>query len=356
MPQFFKDKGYYTVRLNKVFHGTGEHDDPKAWYEMYDMGTNELGLTGEKRNLTNGVVPWCSWLAANGTDEDQQDGIISSKAVELLKQQREKPFFIALGLAKPHDPFNAPKKYFDMYDLNELMPPVVPENRSPEAEYTIGSEWKKSFDKFTLQDKREYLRAYYACTTFVDAQVGKVIDAMDNLDLWKDTVVLLIGDHGYNLGEHDWWNKNVLFEDSCRVPMIAVVDGETKPGTVCGELVELVDIFQTFADLCSLKAPKNLQGLSFRPLLSNPDKKWKKATFSQVRRRGNLNGMSIRTKRWRYIEWQQKGKVKARELYDHASDPGEYRNLAKHPDFKDICKELCCLLNKGVTCSGDFLF
>jgi len=347
MPRFFRDNGYHTIRINKIFHGTGAHDDPGAWSQMYDIGTSELGRTGQGRNLTDGVVPWCSWLAANGTDEDQQDGAMISKAIELLKQKREEPFFMALGLAKPHDPFNAPRKYFEMYNLDELMPPVLPDNRYPEQQYTIESGWKKSFDKFSLQDEREYLRAYYACTTFADAQIGRITDTLDKQDLWKDTVVLFIGDHGYNLGEHDWWNKNVLFEDSCRVPMIAVIEGETRAATSCGELVELIDIFQTFADLCGLEAPKGLEGLSFRPLLSNPYQKWKKAAYTQVRRGGGLDGVSIRTKRWRYIEWRQKGKTKARELYDHASDPGEYRNLAELSEFTGVCKELSELLKNG---------
>ena len=346
MPQFFKDNGYHTVRLNKVFHGTDEHDDPKAWSEMFNMGTSKLGRTGESRNMTNGEVKWCSWMAANGTDEDQQDGIITTKAIDLMREKRDKPFFIALGLAKPHDPFEAPKKYFDMYNLNELMPPIVPDNRSPEDVYTIQSSWKDSFDKFTLQDKREYLRSYYACVSFMDAQIGRVMDALDEGDLWKDTAVFFIGDHGYNHGEHEWWNKNVLFDESCRVPMIAVVEGETKPNTVCDGFVELVDLYQTFADVCDLKAPASLEGVSFKPLLSNPDKKWKKAAFTQVKRGGNLHGRSIRTKRWRYTEWNN-GKVIARELYDHSSDPGEYRNLAEMDDFADVCAEMSKILKKG---------
>ncbi len=141
--------------------------------------------------------------------------------------------------------------------------------------------------------------------------------------------------------------KNVLFEDSCRVPMIAVIDGETKAGTTCGELVELIDIFQTFADLCGLKRPKGLEGLSFRPLFSDPHRKWKKGAYTQVRRGGELDGMSVRTKRFRYIEWRRKDKVIARELYDHASDAGEYRNLANLQDFAGVCKELGKLLKTG---------
>jgi len=345
LPKLFKENGYYTARLNKVFHGINEHDDIEAWSETFDMGTKPIGRTGKGRNMTGGEVKWCSWLAAEGADEDHQDGMLARKTIEVLRENRDKPFFVALGFAKPHDPFDAPKKYFNLYPLNELMPPVVPENRTPEGEYTIASAWKKSFDKFTLRDKREYLRAYYACVSFMDAQVGRVLDELDRQRLWQDTVVLFVGDHGYNLGEHHWWNKNVLFEDSTRVPMIAVVEGETKPDSVCDKFVELVDLYPTFADLCGLKAPDNLEGISFRPLLSKPEQRWKKAAFTQVRRR-DLDGMSIRTKRWRYIEWDD-GKLVARELYDHESDPGEYRNLAELPGFANVCAELSDILKNG---------
>jgi uncharacterized sulfatase len=270
----------------------------------------------------------------------------TTKAVEIIREKTDKPFFIGLGLAKPHDPFDAPKKYFDLYPLNKLMPPVVPENRSPDAEYTIASGWKKSFDKFTLQDKREFLRAYYACVSFMDAQVGKVLDELDRQKVWKDTVVFFTGDHGYNLGEHCWWNKNVLFEESARVPLIAVVDGVTKPDSVCDKFVELVDLYPTFADLCGLKAPNNLEGISFRPLLGRPEQKWKKAAYTQVQR-GKMAGKSARTKRWRYTEWND-GKLVAKELYDHASDPGEYRNLSALPEFADVCSQMSYILKNGM--------
>jgi len=343
LPGLFKKNGYKTTGLGKVFHGKEESIDPNIWSQQLDFGPTEKGKLGETRNMTDGKVKWCSWLAAEGDDSDQPDGRLADKTVELLKDKnRKKPFFIITGFHKPHDPFDAPKKYFDMYPLKSLMPPVVPDNREPENSYAIGSAWKQEFDKFSLQDKREFLRAYYACTTFTDAQIGKVIDALDDEDLWKDTVVLFIGDHGYTLGEHDWWNKNVLFEDSARIPMIAVVEGETQINVACNKFVEMVDIYPTFADLCGLKAPDNLEGISFRPLLGNPNQQWKKAAFTQVMRNG-IAGKSVRTKRWRYTEWAG-GKVGV-ELYDHASDPGEYRNLAKNPDFKDICKELSCLLN-----------
>lgn len=343
LPGLFKKNGYKTVRLGKVFHGKEKNKDPNIWSQYFDFGPTKKGKLGETRNMTNGEVKWCRWRAAEGDDSDQHDGMLADKTAELLKDKnRKKPFFIAAGFRKPHDPFDAPKKYFDMYPLESLMPPVVPDNREPEYPHTFGSALKRAFDKFSLQDKREFLRAYYACITFVDAQIGKIIDALDDEDLWKDTVVMFIGDHGYTQGEHNWWNKNVLFEDSARIPMIAVVEGETQINVACNEIVELVDIYPTFVDLCDLKAPDNLEGISFRPLLGNPNQQWKKAAFTQVIRSG-IAGKSVRTKRWRYTEWAG-GKVGV-ELYDHASDPGEYRNLARNPDFKDICKELSCLLN-----------
>jgi len=344
-PKLFRENGFYTVSMGKVFHrGTEkEYNDIGAWDENLNFGTTELGKLGESRNMTNGSVKWCSWLAAEGTDDDQPDGQMAEKAVDFLKQPRKKPFFLTLGFAKPHDPFNAPKKYFDKYPLEKLVPPFMPENRTPKEDFVIGSGWAADFKKFSLQDQREFLRSYYACTTFTDAQIGRVLDELDRQDLWKDTAVIFIGDHGYNLGEYDWWNKAVLFEDSARVPMMAFVEGETKTNTRCDQFVELVDLYPTFADLFGMKAPSNLEGISFRPLFSDPNKPWKKAAYTQVQR-GDIAGKSVRTKRWRYNEWTRNGKVLLTELFDHASDPKEYHNLAGQNEFKDTCRELSQLL------------
>jgi len=347
LPKCFRDHGYYTVGLGKIFHGHAKHDDPDAWDVSADFRPTQQGRQGEGRNLTNDVVKWCRWLAAEGDDNDQPDGQLAQKAVEILRQPRNKPLFMAVGFHKPHDPFHAPKKYFDLYPLQHLMPPVVPDNRQADEKYTIGSQWKLAFDKFTLQDKREFLRSYYACVTFTDAQIGKLLDELDRQNLWADTAVVFIGDHGYTLGEHNWWNKNVLFEDSCRIPMIAVVAGVTIPGVRCNRFVEMVDLYPTFADLCGLTPPANLEGLSFKPLLSQPDTKWKQAAFTQVKR-GETMGKSIRTRRWRYTEWRQGQNRIGTELYDHVSDPGEYRNLSELPDFADVCKNLTLLLKNGM--------
>ena len=346
LPKLFKDNGYHTVGLGKIFHGGGKHDDPQAWDINLDFGQTELGKRGEGRNMTGGKIEWCNWLAAEGADEDQPDGQIAVKAVEILKEPHPKPFFMTVGFHKPHDPFHAPQKYFDLYPLDELMPPVVPDNRTPKEDYMIGSGWHNDMKEFTLRDQREFLRSYYACTSFTDAQIGRVMDELDRQDLWKNTVVIFVGDHGYNLGEYDWWNKAVLMEDSARVPMIAVVDGETQANRRCDQFVEMVDLYPTFAELCGLTPPKNLEGISFRALLSEPDQQWKKAAYTQVQR-GDIAGKSVRTKRWRYNEWTRNDRVLARELFDHASDPHEYRNLAEMEDFNDICRALSRLLKTG---------
>lgn len=346
LPKLFKDNGYHTVGLGKIFHGTAEHDDPQAWDVNLDFGQTELGRRGEGRNMTDGKIAWCNWLAAEGADDDQPDGQIAAKAVEILKEQHHQPFFMAVGFHKPHDPFHAPKKYFDMYPLDELMPPLVPENRTPKEDYMIGSSWHLAMKDFSLRDQREFLRSYYACTSFTDAQIGKVMDELDRQNLWKNTVVIFAGDHGYNLGEYEWWNKAVLMEDSARIPMIAVVEGGTKGHTRCDRFVEMVDLYPTFADLCGLKTSKNLEGISFRTLLSDPDQQWKKAAYTQVQR-GDIAGKSVRTKRWRYNEWVRNGTILSRELFDHASDPHEYRNLAGMEDFEGTCKELSRLLKTG---------
>ncbi len=346
LPRLFKNNGYSTIGMGKIFHGKKEHDDREAWDINLDFRQTPTGGRGEGRNMTGGHIKWCRWLAAEGTDEDQPDGQIAARAVDVLEQLHDRPFFLALGFHKPHDPFEAPKKYFDLYPLESLMPPVMPENRSPKEPYMIGSSWAAVFKEFALRDQREFLRSYYAGVSFTDAQIGKVLDELDRQDLWNETVVVFVGDHGYNLGEYDWWNKAVLMEDSARIPMIVVVADETRPNVRCDQFVEMVDLYPTLADLCGLAAPADLEGVSFRALLSQPDKLWKKAAFTQVQR-GDIVGRSVRTKRWRYNEWTRKGEILAKELFDHASDPQEYRNLASIDDFRVTCQELGQLLRTG---------
>jgi uncharacterized sulfatase len=326
LPQLFRKHGYFTARIGKVFHSTRNMDDSKAWNVTSDPKGTPLGKKGQGRNLTGGRVRWCRWLAAEGEDEDQSDGQVAAEAVRLLEQHRKGPFFIAVGFHKPHDPFIAPKRYFDLYPLERLNPPKDPPDRSDELPQAIGSGCKTDFDRFTDRERREFMRAYYAGISFMDAQVGKIIAAVDRMELWRNTVVVFFSDHGYHLGPRGWWNKNTVFELSARAPLIVVTPEMKGKGNSCSRIVEFVDIYPTLTDLCGLPVSENLEGTSFKPLLNNPNLPWKKAAFTQVQR-GRIAGRSVRTERWRYTEWDE-GR-QGIELYDHNNDPGEYYNLAR---------------------------
>jgi uncharacterized sulfatase len=284
-------------------------------------------------------------MATEGDDLDQPDGQIARQAVEFLRKEHEQPFFLAVGFHKPHDPFHAPARYFDLYPLDELRLHRDPPDRSPDLSWAIpAGSWKSQFDAFSDQERREFLRAYYACTTFVDAQVGKVLQTLEETDYAGNTFVVLISDHGYHLGERGWWNKNTLFELTARTPMIVYRPQMKAAGQSCSRLVEFVDIYPTLAEYCRLTPPADLAGRSMLPLLDDPTRAWKDCATMQLRR-GNVAGRTVRTERWRYTEWDQ-GRQGV-ELYDHDADPGEYHNLADDPALADVRQSLRGLLQGG---------
>lgn len=344
MPQLFKENGYTTWRIGKIFHGTASMDDPRGWHKaVYPQGTDR-GRTGTGRNLTGGRVRWCRWMAAEGDDDDQPDGQIAAVAVDFLGDRHRQPFFLAVGFHKPHDPFVAPAKYFDPYPPESLKLYRDPADRSPELPLAVPRGWKTEFDQFTDQQRLEFFRAYLACITFVDAQIGRVLDALEASPHRENTIVVLIADHGYHLGERGWWNKNTLFELTARTPMIVYSPRMKAKGTPCTRLVEFVDLYPTLAESCGLTAPENLAGRSFLPLLDDPRQPWKEAAFMQLVR-GPVEGRTVRTQRWRYTEWDA-GRQGA-ELYDHDNDPGEYHNLANAPQHAGTVAELRELLRRG---------
>jgi iduronate 2-sulfatase len=352
LPALFKKNGFYTVSLGKIFHSSDEAwNDYKAWDERYDYHATELGKKGEIHNFTSDVMSWCFWQAAEGTDLDQPDGQVAQAAVEFLKTQREKPFFLAVGFHKPHDPYIAPKKYFDLYPLEELKPPVVPDDwKTPFAhsfplEDDVFPKAREPYENFTNQDKKEFLRSYYACTTFVDAQVGKVLDALKETKQWDNTLIVFFSDHGYHLGEHDWWNKNTLFELSTVAPFIVVDPSSDAKGVASGSLLEFVDIYPTLADIFQLKGtPDYLEGKSFASLLKDPSRPFR-SSVQAVMTRDNLLGKSVKNNKWRYIEWEG-GKLGV-ELYDQENDPVEYNNLANNPAYKEVLKEMRSKLERS---------
>jgi iduronate 2-sulfatase len=310
-------------------------DDPKSFDRVFYGKATATGNKGTGRNLTGGKLPWCRWLAADGSDADQADGQLADEAVKILGGKRDKPLFLAVGFYRPHDPYQSPKKYFDLYDPAKLELPKTPEGYKPPYPHSLGGgAFKAAFDRFTDKERREYLRAYYAGVSFMDAQVGKLLDALAKHKLADSTIVVFLGDHGYELGVRGWWNKGTLFEGSCRTPLI-VFDPRAKGNTkATAAITEFIDLYPTLAELCKLKdAPKGLEGASFRAVLDDPKAKHKEGAIT-VLRRGQLSGRSIRTDRYRYTEWED-GK-KGVELYDHTNDPGEWKNLADSPKLATV--------------------
>jgi iduronate 2-sulfatase len=342
-PQLLKDNGWHSAAFGKIFHlGGGRNaalkekwmDLPKSWHSAEAFQPTDTGrrkLAG--RDLSGGRLNWCHWGAMDGDDEDQPDGQIARAVIERMERLGDQPWIIGCGFMKPHDPFVAPAKYFDLYpeDSLKLHRDPVDQTTAPPLAVGFGA-YGEVFRGFTDKERMEFLRAYYACTTFMDAQVGRVLDALDRLKLTERTLIIFIGDHGYHLGERDWWNKNTLFDRSCRAPMIVAGPG-VKPGRARG-LVEFVDLFPTIAEYAGVKSPAGLAGQSLWPQLKNPAAPGRDAAFTIVTRGPQQRGDSIRTDRWRYTEWSDGG----RELYDHAIDPQETRNMAAMN--KDVVEQL----------------
>jgi uncharacterized sulfatase len=332
LPQFFRQNGYYTAAFGKIFHLGGGRDAaakerwmdlPKSWDEARAYQATLAGKVVEGRNLTGGALRWCHWGVTAGSDDDQPDGQNAREAIALMEKLGDKPWFIGLGFHKPHDPFVAPQKYFELYPQGAIALYRDPKDMTPAPPLAVGfGEFGAAFRKFTDTERREFQRAYYAGVSFMDAQLGRVLDALHRLGQTDRTLIVFLSDHGYHLGERQWWNKNTLFERSTRTPLIIAAPGG-RPGVARG-LVELIDLFPTICEVCGLKPPSGLAGQSLKPLLDDPSLPGKAAAFTIVTRGAQQRGESIRTDRWRYTAWSD-GK---RELYDHLADPEECQNLA----------------------------
>jgi iduronate 2-sulfatase len=317
----------------------------KSWDEAKMFRATPAGHVIEGRNLTGGKLKWCEWGATAGTDDDQPDGQTAAHAVtEMEKLTAEgKPWMIAAGFHRPHDPFLVPKKYFDLYPPGSMKLHHDPAHISPLRKLSLpGGAFQEAFSAFTDQERSEFQRAYYAGVSFTDAQVGRLMETMDRLKLWERTLVIFIADHGYHHNERGWWNKNTLFERSCRVPFIVVAPG-VKGGQSSRALIELVDIYPTVADFCGVKPAHTLAGKSLRPLLQNPTAKGRDAAFTIVVR-GAQYGQTIRTDRWRFIQWSDG----TSELYDHGSDREEQHDLSARPEHASLIKDLQARLKKDV--------
>src|SRR5437867_10873105 len=277
LPQMFKNNGYFSARVGKLYHygvpgqiGTSGLDDPPSWNEFINPRGRDRDDEADVINFTPSrqLGAALCWMEAKGADEDQTDGKVAAAAIRLLEEHKDKLFFIAAGFYRPHVPDIATKKYFELYPLEKVSlhkePPEHVAHIPPIALTCKPANYGVEEEKL-----RAFKRAYFASISFVDAQIGKVLDALDRLRLADNTIVVLWGDHGWCLGEHGQWQKQLLFEESARVPLIIALPKGKVTG-VSPRPVELVDIYPTLADLCGLKPPANLEGKSLRPLLDNP--------------------------------------------------------------------------------------
>jgi arylsulfatase A-like enzyme len=338
LPELFKLDGYHSESIGKIFHGDPLTLDPQSWSVPEQMPIllkrDQYVLAKNKDDAD----PWKKTSALERVDVPDsayRDGQIADAALEALARLRSRPFFLGVGFNKPHLPFAAPSRYWDLYNPADL--PVAPNpylaEDAPAHALQAYSELRSYGDypeKGPMPEHkvRAALHGYYACVSYIDAQIGKLLDAMDRLDLARNTVIALWGDHGWHLGEQDYWGKTTNFEVCVRAPLLISVPGE-KGGQRTRALTEFVDIYPTLAEACSLPRPDSLEGLSLMPLFRDPRRSWKKAAFSQYPRTGGIMGYSMRTERYRFTEWLNgKGDREGVELYDHDRDPNETRNIA----------------------------
>lgn len=366
LPQAFRQQGWFAARIGKLYHygvpgaiGTDGHDDPASWeLELNPAGVDRTEEEPKIFSLTPGQFGGTlSWYASPKSDEYHTDGIIAADAewvLEKCARQKDRPFFLAVGFFRPHTPYVAPKApYFGLYPEDEM--PVVQNVKEDQADVpaaALGSH-QKAQDKLTDDLRRQAVQAYYASISFMDAQVGRVVAALDRLGLAENTIIVFTSDHGYHLGEHGLWQKMSLFEGSARVPLLIVTPGTANPGTVAPSPVSLLDLYPTLTELAGVKAPANLQGQSLVPMLKDPAVTGRGWALTQVWRGGGKDGgpnrffgYTLRTARWRYTEWDE-GK-RGRELYDHDTDPGELTNLAEKPAHAATVAELSPQLRAAV--------
>lgn len=353
LPQMFRNNGYYVARIGKMYHygnpgdiGTNGLDDKVSWMERINpAGRDKTALEPDIINYTpkRGLGSSMSFLAdKEGNDIDHTDGRVATETIKLMEKHKDEPFFIAAGFYKPHCPWVTPRKYFDIYNIGQMsLPEISADTPQKYPELALASTKPWPYFGIKPDQARECILAYYAAISFVDAQIGRLLDALDSLGLADNTIVVFWSDHGYHLGEHGLWFKQSCFEESAKCPLIISAPGIRNSGKICNRIVELLDIYPTLAHLTGLKPPDSLEGKSLLPLLKNPAAEWNYPAYTQVQR-GHIPGHSIRTDKWRYTEWGfgQSGT----ELYNEIIDPDELRNLAKDPAYAEIVREMKALL------------
>lgn len=366
LPQYFRSNGYYVAGGGKIFHDVPPHcHDPQSWDEYFwwnkdgpkgaHKGFDAVGarVGGSWRSpysvppdpqpegrptkrITSITKRNFDWGVVDQPESDWPDYKVTEWAGEFLAKDHEKPFFLAVGIFRPHVPWFNPQKYFDMHPLDQIELPPVKENdlddlgvwararaedrSSRHAKLVEFGEWKSA------------VQAYHASISHADAMLGRILDALDRSDYRDNTIIVFWSDHGYHLGEKGHWHKRTLWERATRVPMAMVVPGLTKSGSTCSRPVNLLDLYPTLVDLCGLKIKSDLEGHSLKPLLTSPNAAWPYPSVTTYK----AGNHAIRGERWRYIRYE----TSEEELYDHDVDPNEWHNLASESQYDEIKREL----------------
>jgi iduronate 2-sulfatase len=354
LPRHFMNEGYYVRCIGKIHHGYHEDFTEKSfdkWPPQYvDPAANQA--RGKDRP---------PYECADVPDETYQDGVNTAEALNTLRRmaKQDSPFFLGLGLWKPHLPWCAPKKYWNLYERDKI--PLSPNPEHPEHSPDYSTDYC-NLQKYHIPDSPNHLligdeetartmkHAYFACVSYMDANVGKILAELDALGLRENTIVMLIGDHGWHLGDQDHWGKSTNFENATRAPWIISAPGFRRSQR-SRSLVEYVDVFPTLCELAGVSVPDYLEGTSVVPILGNPRRDWKSAVFSQYPRgypRAKFEGYAIRTDRYRYVQWRElDGSFKSHELYDHKTDPIESVNLVDNPEYREVVEQLKKQLDAG---------
>jgi iduronate 2-sulfatase len=355
MPQHFRANGYRAVRVGKMYHydnpkgiGTNSHDDPASW----DVRVNPRGRDKDDESDIFSVTPGSfggslSWLAAEGTDEEQTDGMVATESIKALQHfaSSGESFFLGVGFYKPHTPFVAPQSYFDLYDPADIEVPRHPIGYLDTLPKSAAKSIRLRKREIDLPEEtiREAIHAYYATISFMDAQLGRVLDALDELGLRENTIVLFSSDHGYHMGEHGYFQKKTLFENSDQVPLIVSAPGMKARGQETERIVEMIDFYRTLSDLAGISdVPAYVQGASFSPSMQNHLLAGRAHAITQID-----NGYTLRTARYRYTNWVDEPSNQF-ELYDRLNDPAEMVNLAQDENYADVRAKLSTLLNQRI--------
>ena len=352
LSQHFMNNGYFAARVGKIYHygvplqiGTSGEDDPASWNQVVNpIGIDRTELEPISTLIKGKYGGTISWRITESKDEDHTDGKGALDAIQIMKDNHPdktgKPFFLAMGFFRPHTPYVAPAHYAKLYSLDKI-DPVLEESGDRDDIPSLALHDRPHQRELSVAKRREIIQAYYASISLMDACIGKLLEALDELKLAENTIVVFFSDHGYHLGHHGLWQKSDLFEGSVRVPMIISVPGTKQAGNSSEALVELIDLYPTLADLCGLPKPPHLKGKSIVQVLNDPSKTVRNAAFTVTRARGKMPrgvkgskplGHTIRTERYRYTEWG--GGTHGIELYDYKVDPDEFTNLAKIPSAK----------------------